>query len=84
MLVLSDCVTIWCIFQLSGINFSTFIIVTYLQIAVKVVHLELYFNINIFNMDLSLFYFLCFSLIKYFEVCLILCRKPLKSINLYQ
>ena len=55
---------------------------TYLQTVVKVVHFELYFNINIFNMDLGLFYFLCFSLIKYFEVCLTLCIKPLKSINL--
>ena len=55
---------------------------TYLQIVVKVVHFELYFNINIFYMDLGLFYFLCSSLIKYFEVCFILCRKPLKSINL--
>ena len=35
-------------------------LVTYLQIVVKVVHFELYFNINIFNMDLGLFHFLCF------------------------
>ena len=55
---------------------------SYLQIVVKVIHFELYFNINIFNMDLGLFYFLCFSLIMYFEVCLILCRRPLKSIKL--
>ena len=44
----------------------------------KVEHFELYFNINIFNMDLGLVYVFCFSLIKYFEVCL----KPLKLINL--
>ena len=50
----------------------------YLIIVVKIVHFELYFNINIFNMDLGLFYVFCFSLIKYFEVCL----KPLKLINL--
>ena len=42
----------------------------------KVVHFELYFNINIFNIDL--FHVFCFSLIKYFEICL----KPLKLINL--
>ena len=50
----------------------------YLIIVVKIVHFELYFNINIFNTDLGLFYVFCFSLIKYFEVCL----KPLKLINL--
>ena len=44
----------------------------------KVEHFELYFNINIFNMDLGLVYVFCFSLIRYFEVCL----KPLKLINL--
>ena len=55
---------------------------TYLIIVVKVVHFELYFNINIFNMDLGLLYVFCFSFIKYFEVCLMLCRKHLKLIKL--